>query len=549
MRLINVQTQLLEDFTLREIPRYAILSHRWTDEEVTFQEFLNQDELTARKKTRKKGFLKILDTCQLAARDGISYVWVDTCCIDKSSSAELSEAINSMWRYYKDAEACYAYLFDLKVGANFAEDLSSCGWFTRGWTLQELIAPKNLRFYNERWQFQGTKDQFADLIHHITNIPSDILRNPDRVTKLSIAVRMTWASKRETTRIEDTAYCLLGIFDINMPLLYGEGNKAFIRLQEEIIKNNNDLSLFGWCPEDAEEPIVIPRMFEHTAEACNADCGHQRSDEYDFYSVLAPSPKAFAKSRCWDVMQSVEHSVLNRGIKINCTLLQVCLRGCQYAYCGCCSNCRKYVLAIDRAHGIILRKTGPNTFIRSRKQLIGLHYYTTFWQANSEPFYLLTKAPFTSQDTLDTVSLDINQSSGGVIGVSDAMPESNWDFVKRRWQGQDYIEWGIVRLWLEDEGSSFYVVFESFGMEVSILDGNLYTKEILLVSQNSSTLEPGDVWSILGITSCLKAEKDFCVEGRVVRVKAGLELGQHSRSLVVRIEGNISRSHVQLVLY
>lgn len=226
MWLINVKTRLLEDFTVRKIPQYAILSHTWIGEEVTFQEFLSQDSDTVKKKKSKTGFIKIMKTCKLAATHDISYVWVDTCCIDKSSSAELSEAINSMWRYYKDAEVCYAYLSDLPRRANVVEELKACKWFTRGWTLQELIAPKELRFYDETWHFQGTKDHFAQPVHQITKIAPDVWRNPDGLAKFSIAERMTWASKRETTRIEDTAYCLLGIFDINMPLLYGEGKKG-----------------------------------------------------------------------------------------------------------------------------------------------------------------------------------------------------------------------------------------------------------------------------------------------------------------------------------
>ena len=177
----------------------------------------------SRRRNQRRGLS--LKTCKLAATHDISYVWVNTCCIDKSSSAELSEAINSMWRYYKDAEVCYAYLSDLPRRANVVEELKACKWFTRGWTLQELIAPKELRFYDETWHFQGTKDHFAQPIHQITKIPPDVLRNPDGLAKFSIAERMTWASKRETTRIEDTAYCLLGIFDINMPLLYGEGKR------------------------------------------------------------------------------------------------------------------------------------------------------------------------------------------------------------------------------------------------------------------------------------------------------------------------------------
>jgi hypothetical protein len=546
------------------------LSHTWTDEEVAFQEFLSKDGDTIRKKESKKGFIKIMKTCELATEDGIGYVWVDTCCIDKSSSAELSEAINSMWRYYKDAEVCYAYLSDLPRRANVVQELKACKWFTRGWTLQELIAPKKLRFYDETWHYQGTKNEFAKPIHQITKISPYILRNPDGLGELSIAERITWASKRETTRIEDTAYCLLGIFDINMPLLYGEGNKAFIRLQQEIIKNNNDLSIFGWCPEDSEEPIIDLRISENRLEACTADCGHEHSDEYDFYSILAPSPKAFAKPSRWKVIQSVEHSVTNRGIKIDCSLRQVCLRGCSPDTCRCCSHCRKYVLAIgrhkdwksDRSDGIILNKTGPDTFIRSKQQLIKLSHFYPKVETKHGSIYLLRQTPFNSQDTFYGVYLDVSQCVAGIRGVHSVMPESNWDFAKRRWHPQDNDEWGIVGFVVADQQyypeRRFYVLFVI--CEVFILDFDLYGKDIALLSQATSTLASSDVLKLLRIENPINfwqrnAEKEFDVNGRAVRLKAEMRRWEGSEvksSLAVWTEGKykpFSRSACALLIF
>jgi hypothetical protein len=559
MWLINVKTRLLEDFTVRKLPQYAILSHTWTGEEVTFQEFLSQDRNTVKKKKSKTGFIKIMKTCELAAFHDISYVWVDTCCIDKSSSAELSEAINSMWRYYKEAEVCYAYLSDLPRRANVVEELKACKWFTRGWTLQELIAPKELRFYDETWHFQGTKDKFAESIHQITKISPYILRNPDGLGDLSIADRMTWASKRETTRIEDTAYCLLGIFDINMPLLYGEGNKAFIRLQQEIIKNNNDLSIFGWCPEDSEEPFIDLRISEYRLEACNADCGHELSNEYDFYSILAPSPKAFAKPSRWNVIQSVEHSVTNRGIKIDCSLLQLCLRGCYATTCICCSHYRKYVLVMgddgDNSYGVILTKTGLDAFIRSKKQLINLHSGNCYVQTRQRSIYLLTQtpSPFNSLHETYGASLDINQCVAGELEVYEAMPESSWDFTKRRWHPQINIDWGIVRLRVVNQQEcTFYVLF--LNDTVSILDFDLYKKKIALLSQSVSTLTADDVIKLLNlrIFGQWSAEKDFDIDGRAVRMKAEMIRSIEKSSLAVWTEGKYkpsSRSACALLIF
>lgn len=175
----------------------------------------------------------------------------DRCCIDKTSSAELSEAINSMFRWYERARVCYAYLSDVSGDANLRVDVREfveSRWFTRGWTLQELVAPKSVLFYSKRgrgWHFLGSKEDLCDHISNITGIDTDTLYGAG-LELASVARKMSWASQRETTRIEDTAYCLLGIFDVNMPLLYGEGEKAFLRLQEEILRSSYDYSLFAW---------------------------------------------------------------------------------------------------------------------------------------------------------------------------------------------------------------------------------------------------------------------------------------------------------------
>jgi hypothetical protein len=156
-----------------------------------------------------------------------------------------------MFRWYERAEVCYAYLSDVSGDANLQEDVSEfveSRWFTRGWTLQELVAPKSVLFYSKRdkgWHFLGTKEELCDQISTITGIDTDTLYGAG-LELASVARKMSWASHRETTRIEDTAYCLLGIFDVNMPLLYGEGQKAFLRLQEEILRASSDYSLFAW---------------------------------------------------------------------------------------------------------------------------------------------------------------------------------------------------------------------------------------------------------------------------------------------------------------
>jgi hypothetical protein len=244
MRLLNSTTLKLHEFIGSQIPPYAILSHTWGEEEVSFQ------ELQGGNAVEKKGFEKIKRCCEIATEDGFEYAWVDTCCIDKTSSAELSEAINSMYRWYQKAEVCYAFLSDVpsdedpdKEGSAFRKSR----WFTRGWTLQELIAPLHVQFLGRDWKDIGSKLSLQNVISEITKIQTGALLGEERLANFSVAQKMSWASNRVTTREEDIAYCLMGIFDINMSMLYGEGTKAFIRLQEQIITNSEDDSIFAWC--------------------------------------------------------------------------------------------------------------------------------------------------------------------------------------------------------------------------------------------------------------------------------------------------------------
>ncbi|KAF1972363.1 HET-domain-containing protein, partial [Bimuria novae-zelandiae CBS 107.79] len=220
------------------VPPYAILSHTWQEgQEVTY------DDLITGNGTDKAGYNKILFCARQAQRDGLDYCWVDTCCIDKSSSAELSEAINSMFRWYQKAQKCYVYLLDVsnyttdgdgKLSRKWEPAFRQSRWFTRGWTLQELIAPKTVEFFSREEELLGSKETLAQLLHKITGIPVKVLQG-ESLSDCSVTERFSWAAKRQTTRAEDESYCLLGIFDIQMPLLYGEGRqKAMKRLQKEI---------------------------------------------------------------------------------------------------------------------------------------------------------------------------------------------------------------------------------------------------------------------------------------------------------------------------
>lgn len=263
MRLLS--TKNLEVVSIREdeIPPYAILSHTWDKDEVTLQDMqgfgarLMSSASRINLRRARQGLQKVLDVAKLAASAGYDWIWIDTCCIDKTSSSELSEAINSMYRLYQEAETCYVYLADAKLGAIEPEDsdlsviqlISESRWITRGWTLQELIAPRSVSFYSKEWAFIG-KSVDEDILRPLaeaTGIDIGVLSGDIATQEVSVANRMRWASTRKTTRQEDMAYCLMGLFGVNMPLLYGEGGvRAFIRLQNEVLQATDDQTIFAW---------------------------------------------------------------------------------------------------------------------------------------------------------------------------------------------------------------------------------------------------------------------------------------------------------------
>ena len=221
--------------------QYAILSHRWgtDDDEVTFEDIQLSMDIS-----RKKGLSKLKGFCKLALSEGCRYGWVDTCCINKGNSSELGEAINSMYHWYSSSKICIAYLEDVPQ-----RQLLSSSWFDRGWTLQELIGPKTVIFCNHDWHIIGTKIELIAELSRKTKIPESVLSHASKPSACSVAQRMSWAAERITTRVEDRAYSLMGLFDVYMPMIYGEREKAFLRLQQHIIQKSKDESIFAWCTE------------------------------------------------------------------------------------------------------------------------------------------------------------------------------------------------------------------------------------------------------------------------------------------------------------
>jgi hypothetical protein len=263
MWLLNASTLKLHSF-FENIPEYVILSHTWGEGEVAFEDI---DKPYARNMT---GYNKIVGCCRLALRDGYEWAWIDTCCIDKRSSAELSEAINSMYDWYWQAAICYAYLSDIIAGEEWNQDLETSRWFTRGWTLQELLAPDIVEFYNAAWIFLGTKAKLLTIIQKATRIDPKYLLSRETIKDASVGTKFSWAALRKTTRLEDMTYCLLGLVQVNMPMLYGEGGRAFHRLQLELIKQSNEHSIFAWEPLQKEwqmTEVLAPTLlcFENAA--------------------------------------------------------------------------------------------------------------------------------------------------------------------------------------------------------------------------------------------------------------------------------------------
>ncbi|KAF4843633.1 Vegetative incompatibility protein HET-E-1 [Colletotrichum siamense] len=407
MRLIETTTLVMETHIGRRKPPYAILSHTWEDEEVTLQDWNGPT------RDSMKGFQKIRMTCQLAASDGIKYAWVDTCCIDKSNSAELSEAINSMYRWYQKAEVCYAYLSDLHLPASIPEDtevsvslLRGCRWFSRGWTLQELIAPADVLFYQHDWCHVGSKIEWCEALSEVVGIDSEALGGYDP-KRYSIAERMSWAAGRETTREEDKAYCLLGIFDINMPMLYGEGEKAFRRLQEEIIRTGYDVSIFAWTRP-------VPGNLRSWRQG-NLRCGAFANVPGDFYSMPV-----------MDLVESQgnEISITNVGVKLT---LELCL--VWIAQTGKLS----YVLPIRRrrrtekgqfesALGVALEKWSAGRFARTNiDQLVVIpddEQAGTVHRIRCPGAYVMTEIPRTGPKTGYPFNFVFHQGCRVVKGVA-----------------------------------------------------------------------------------------------------------------------------------
>lgn len=340
-------------------PQYAILSHTWISprDEITYQDFKRRKDDIDYGLYKQKGWKKFKKYCDRAAKDGWEWAWMDTCCIDKTNPADTQEAINAMFRWYQNAGVCYAYLED--VDANEASDtdmgfplnwdfddiasidnvadrdsaihkalrplLIKAKWFTRGWTLQELLAPPYLVFVDRAWRRIGTRESWADEIKEASRIEARYLTDfsPTDFVSCSLAKRLSWASRRETTIEEDETYSLLGLFGISLPLIYGEGRwRAFNRLQRELITVYNDDSIFAWKAEQSSSELRFGSQWKGSIPP-REPLGYQGiniyTDSGPGSGILAPSIREY-----WDASNinafglfGYSFNLTNRGLEIN----------------------------------------------------------------------------------------------------------------------------------------------------------------------------------------------------------------------------------------
>ncbi|KAI1124124.1 HET-domain-containing protein [Nemania abortiva] len=521
MRLLHCKSLAFEEF-VHDIPRYAILSHTWGDEEVSLDDMKSAPASVSTASSRLEGlegYRKIRASCRIAQEQGLDYAWIDTCCIDKSSSAELSEAINSMFAWYRDAAVCYAWLSDYAQDAAFsltdeailasfasresaveqdrafsdpppltskeldmrnhvAQGLRKCKWFSRGWTLQELIAPGHVEFYDRDWKCFGSKAQLAPVLSWITGIDSAVLKGGP-LDQVLVGRRMSWAANRRTRRVEDMAYCLLGIFDINMPLLYGEGDKAFTRLQEEIIRSSNDLSIFAWTA------------------ALN--------DKRSFRSLWASSPNEFRSCQFlvrptleWNVRG--EYGITSRGLRttdmIRTVRGEASRKGSYFLPLDCVDARQKKDIRF-----VSLEQYGPSLFARRKPWLYDTVVDIDVSQAARlpQPQYICCRESpdleaMVRTSRVGSVQIDFSVEAFDETSIT-AQPETDWDLrnsVLLSYRRRQF--WGCWRIrTMSDEPGVCVVCVQSDGW----LQYGIFPWHDLPPAMDHSDLLPSQVASML----------------------------------------------------
>lgn len=395
MKLLHTHNFTLESFPEPPSQSYACLSYTWGTPphgEVSHRDVVgcgarspkadygtlkDRASLPAWARRDTESARRVVGACSRAREVGIKYLWVDTICIDRTSLADISEAINSMYRWYRQATVCYAHLSDLAPSAlpstdDVASAMADCSldetslgrsrWFTRGWTLQELLLPRRLELYDREWNLRGSKSSshVVEMLSRISGVETAVLSDPDRIADFSYGRRMAWAAKRQVTRGEDAAYALLPILGVNMTVRYGEGGeRAFQRLQEKVIRVTTDLSPLCWrsCWED--------EMSDEEGE----------EGEQFFGGCLASSPAEFSHFVATPEWQEPFHSDAelqfnNKGLNIRAPLAPW-RRSTRdvVMYLNSSSRSREGMQHV----GVLLRECEPGVFARlSPKEVVRL---------------------------------------------------------------------------------------------------------------------------------------------------------------------------------
>ena len=444
LQLVSIPDSQLQDH------QYAVLSHRWgaDEDEVAYEDLVSSSQCS------KKGFAKIQGFCQIALAASCRYGWADTCCINKTNTHELNEAINSMYLWYKASKICVVYLEDVP-----RKEFTESEWFDRGWTLQELIAPKFVSFYDQQWTLIGTKTGLLASISEKTRIPEDVLNHARKHSTCSVAQRMSWAAKRKTTRVEDRAYSLLGLFNLHMPMIYGEREDAFVRLQQLIIQRSKDESIFAWA---MDPPVLARRTF----------CG--------FY---ATSPSVYLD--CNDIVQipgSKGFSETNGELSIRLKAFPQS-PGTWLAMLHCTKRSRPK----ERIAIVIARTANKNEYVRvkdhadiSRASVLEDHeMYLEYWdiRVSADPiepplsfffgFWVRTLHPPSRTDNLITLLSNCDSSdpeyiyqcssSQGNTGIARIEPRNGSDY--STWFDLRWIKFGFTQdfdpfLWLANDSQT-----------------------------------------------------------------------------------------------
>lgn len=234
------------------LPPYATFSHVIDEIGAPLEDFARI------KRELCSDIVKILIRACVQARDaGFTWLWNYAACVDRNSCAAQSEAINSLAQIYRNCGRSIIYLEDLKSklveDEEVVERMAECRWIRNVWAIPQIVFSRVAFFYSSDWSLIGTKKSLLPYLSSRMGIDQEVLEDSDSLEEFSLARRMSWASDMTASRVEDFAYALVGLFDVSMSILYGEGQKAFLKLQEEIMGDTDDFSLIAWDKIDAQE--------------------------------------------------------------------------------------------------------------------------------------------------------------------------------------------------------------------------------------------------------------------------------------------------------